>query len=351
VGTALVQATVITRSGAVAITFVPGEPYSIDLIGVEPGVLECCVGRATATAMVRDRYGNPVADGTVVIFDVTPQGHVEPIDGGRTTNGVARAIISAGTVPGPGNVWAWPEHYRSSVVDQMPIAFVAGPPEYLELSVEPPRLMVGGSRATVKLHMVDCGGNPVKAGTLVTFTIVSGEGTLTPERTTTASDDGWAFSTLTSPDVAGSATIRAVADSREATVVVEYIPGSPFEVMLKADPLSIVATGLSTSTVHAEIKDRYGNHVQDRTTVVFSTDLGRFETGPSFGTSTLGGQATAILTSSTTPGIARVAATSGGKRGEVFVDFYYSPTPTPTPTPPTPRWSVRLPMIMKRSRP
>jgi len=211
--------------------------------------------------------------------------------------------------------------------------------------------MVGGSRATVKLHMVDCGGNPVKAGTVVTFSITSGGGTLSPAIATTERDDGWAFSALTSPDVAGSATIRAVANGREATAVVRYIPGPPFEVTLTADPLSIAATGMATSTVHAQVRDRYGNHVQDRTTVVFSTDLGRFETGPSFSTSTLGGQASAILTSSTTPGVARVAATSGGRRGEIFVDFYYSPTPTPTPTPPTARWSVRLPMILRRSRP
>jgi len=94
--------------------------------------------------------------------------------------------------------------------------------------------------------------------------------------------------------------------------------------------------------VSAEVKDAYGNDVADRTTVVFSTDLGRFATGLTYRASTLGGRASAELTSSMTPGIARVAASAAGRRAEIFVDFYYAPTPTP----PLPFRSV-VPIIMK----
>jgi hypothetical protein len=104
---------------------------------------------------------------------------------------------------------------------------------------------------------------------------------------------------------------------------------------------------VSTSTIGAEVKDRYGNAVADRTAISFSTELGRFETGPSYGTFTLGGRASAILSSSTTPGIARVAAMAAGKRAEVYVDFYFAPTPTP---PPAWRWTLRLPIIVKNHR-
>jgi len=342
VGTAIVRGAVGADSAAVAVTFSAGEPHSIEIISVEPGVIPGCVGTALATVVVKDRYGNFVTDGTVVVFDVTPQGDVEPIDGGRTTNGVAQAIISAGTVPGPATVWAWPERYRTSVVDQYGITFLVGPPDYIEASVEPPRLMAGGSRATVRVRVFDCGGYPVTDGTLVTFTIASGQGSLAPQSTTTAS--GWAYSTLTSPEVAGSAIIRVTSGEREANVVVEYIPGPPFEILLTADPWSIPANGVYTSTISAEIKDLFGNHVADRTAVVFSTDLGRFETGISYSTSTLGGRAGAVLISSTTPGIARVAATAGGRRAETYVDFYFEPTPTP---PPSMRWKAYLPIIVK----
>jgi len=343
VGTAIVRGTVGPNSATVAVIFSPGEPHSIKVLSVEPAVIPGCVGTALVTSLVKDRYGNVVHDGTVVVFDVTPQhGGVEPIDGGRTTAGIAQAIISAGTLPGPATVWAWPEQFRTSVVDQYGITFLVGPPDRIELTIEPPLLPVGGNRATVKAHILDCGGYPVTDGTPVTFTITSGGGRLSPQSTTTA--DGWAYSYIYSPEVVGSATIRVTSGDREANAVIEYIPGPPFEVLVTADPLSIAANGVSTTTVGAEVKDRFGNHVQDRTTVVFSTDLGRFEGGLSYNTTTLGGRAGAVLTSSTVPGIARVSATAGGRRSEIYVDFYFVPMPTPTPTQ---RQKVFLPLIMR----
>jgi uncharacterized repeat protein (TIGR01451 family) len=341
-GTAIVRGAVGADSASVVVTFEPGPPHTIKILSIEPGVVPGCGGTALARAEVRDRYANLVRDGTVVVFDVVPQGDVDPIDGGRTTNGVASALISSGTVPGPAIVYAWPRGYRTSAVDDFPIVFEAGPPDRLEVSAEPPRLVVGGNRATIKVRVLDCGGNNVDEGTAVTFTLVSGAGGLSPQMAATAS--GWAYSYLTSPDQTGSAEIRVTSGDQETTVVVEYIPGPPFDITLTADPLSIPANGVSRSTISAEFKDRYGNAVADRTAVVFSTELGRFETGASYSTFTLGGRATAVLSSSTTPAIARVAAAAAGKRGEIYVDFYFEPTPSYG-------WTLHLPIIKKNHRP
>jgi adhesin/invasin len=235
-------------------------------------------------------------------------------------------------------VHAWPKGYRTSAFDDFPIVFEAGPPDRLEASPEPPRLLVGGNRATIRVHVLDCGGNAVDDGTLVTYTLVSGEGSLSPQ--TSSTGNGWAYSYLTSPDRTGSATVRVAAGDREAMVVVEYIPGPPFDITLTADPLSIPANGVSTSIIGAEVKDSHGNAVADRTTIVFSTELGRFETGASYTTSVMGGRASAVLTSSSTAGIARVAALTAGKRGEIYVDFYFGPTPSAG-------WKQYLPIIFK----
>ncbi|KPL14866.1 MAG: hypothetical protein AMJ93_17145 [Anaerolineae bacterium SM23_84] len=350
-GTAIVRGAVGELFAETAITFEVGVPDSIALT-VTPGVIPGCGGTAIAEALVTDHHGNPVRDGIVVAFDVTPQGAAEPIAGGRTTDGVASAIISSGTVPGPATVHAWWGPARTSVVDQFPVVFEAGPPDEVTLSAEPPNVLVGGNHATLRLQAADCAGYEVTDGTPVTFTIASGQGSLQPMVTTTAS--GRAQSTLTSPNQTGSATIRATVGDREVTVVVEYIPGRAFNVNLTADPLSIPADGMSTSTIVAEVTDSHGNNVADRTTVVFSTDLGRFDTGTSYVTSTLGGKASATLTSSSTPGLARVGAVAGGKRSEIHIDFYYAPpatpTPTLTPTPtPTPRWewTVWLPIVVR----
>jgi adhesin/invasin len=108
VGAAVVRASVSMHSAAVVVTFSSGEPHSIEIQSVEPAVIQSCEGAGLATVEVLDRFGNRVPDGTVVVFDVIPQGDVEPLDGGRTTNGIAQAIIAAGTVPGPATLFAWP---------------------------------------------------------------------------------------------------------------------------------------------------------------------------------------------------------------------------------------------------
>jgi uncharacterized repeat protein (TIGR01451 family) len=359
--TATVGSLVATRQ--VEFRYVPGDPDSVRFLSVEPGVIPDCVGQALATVLVLDHNGNPVRDGTVVSFMVAPTGEANPIDGGRTTNGYARAIIAAGMEPVPAIVKAIVGDQHTSISASFPITFIVGPPDRLEnLSAQPPELAVGGNTSTIKVRVLDCSDRyPVTDGTVVTFTLASGLGALSPLTTTTA--NGWAYSALTSPDETGTALVRVRAGEREATLLVVYIPGPPFDVAVMPSPLSIAANGVSTSTILAEVKDQYGNFVADGTRIEFSTTLGRFVTGPSttgptFNTTTLGGWAKAILISSDTPGVARVAAEAGGKRGEDFVEFYYVPGPTPTPTrtsmpTPTPTATrvpghgLYLPLLMK----
>jgi len=344
VGQALVRGRIRTESGAVVVTFGPGDPYAITL-RVDPGTIVGCGGTALARAEVKDRYGNHVRDGTVVVFDVAPQGEVRPIDGGRTTDGWASAWVVSGAVPGPATVWAWPENWRSQVVAQFPMDFLVGPADRVELTAVPSPLPVGHERGVIKLHAVDCGGYPVANGTPVTFTITTGEGSLSPQFTTTT--NGWAYSDLTSPDEAGSASIRASIDGREATVVVVYDPGPVYNVEVDAVPALIAANGVSTATITAKLRDRWGNYVADRTELIFTTDLGSFSGSQSFRTSTRGGLAAAVLTAGLTPGRGHVAATANnGRRGETYIDLFSAPTPTPTLTP-TPRSKIALPIIMK----
>jgi adhesin/invasin len=342
IGQALVRGKIRTESGAVVVTFGPGDPYTITL-NVDPGTIVGCGGTALARAEVKDRYGNHVRDGTVVVFDVAPQGEVRPIDGGRTTDGVATAWVVSGAVPGPATVWAWPENWRSQVVAQFPLDFLVGPADSIELTAVPTSLSVGHERGVIKLHAIDCGGYPVANGTPVSFTITTGEGSLSPQFTTTT--NGWAYSDLTSPDETGSATIRASIDGREASVVVVYDPGPVYNVEVDAVPALIAANGVSTATITAKLRDRWGNYVADRTELIFTTDLGSFSGSLSFRTSTRGGLASAILTAGLTPGRGHVAATANnGRRGETYIDLFSAPTPTPTPTP---GWKIGLPIIMK----
>jgi hypothetical protein len=342
VGPAVVNGRIRTESGTIIVNFGPGDPYTIRFLSVEPELIPSCGGSALAIVEVKDRYGNVVRDGTVVVFDVAPQGDVRPVDGGRTTNGVARAIVSAGSVAGPATLWAWPENWRSQVVAQHSVVFLVGPPHDMTLVANPISLPVGGNRAKIQVHVVDCDGKPVEDSTAVTFTLTSGEGILSPQYTHTT--NGNAYADLTSPGETGSATISAQAGNLQRTVSVQYVPGPAAVIDLIAVPQRLYADGVSTSTICAEIKDRWGNHLPDRTEVTFSTSLGRFETGSGITGRIQGGSACVILTAGNTEGSARVSARCQGVWQDVYVTFVMAPTPTPTPTP---RWSIRLPIIMK----
>ncbi len=346
IGPALVRGVIRGVPGEIVINWQPGDPYTIT-VTVDPKIIPDCVGTAGVRALVRDRYLNPVRDGTVVVFRVSPQGEVRPVEGGRTVDGVATAVLSAGGVPGPATVMAWPEQWQGSVNGRDYVTFVVGPPDVLALTADPPDLLVGGQRSTLRLHVLDCGGYPVTDTTAVTFTITAGEGIVSPPTTNTT--NGWAYATLTSPAETGAATIRAQAGNREAAIIVHYRPGPPCDIRLTAVPAAIAADGVSTCTVCAEIQDCWGNYVADRTNVSFTTSRGRFETGSSFSTFTVAGRACAILMSSTTFGPAVVASQSGDVRAERVVDFYFSPTPTPSPTP-VPAARTYLPIIRKKSR-
>jgi len=107
---------------------------------------------------------------------------------------------------------------------------------------------------------------------------------------------------------------------------VTTIPGPPYSpstVTVTADPKTIPADGVSTSTIIAVIKDMFDNNVADGTAVTFTTDLGAFtESGSqTYDTTTAGGAATATLRSSTTPGRATVKATSDSASGQTTVEF------------------------------
>jgi hypothetical protein len=63
-------------------------------------------GRSTTTisAEIRDRQGRLVPDGTQVVFTTNRGSFSDPVV--KTTNGIARAIFSAGSVPGTANIQA-----------------------------------------------------------------------------------------------------------------------------------------------------------------------------------------------------------------------------------------------------
>lgn len=130
--------------------------------------------------------------------------------------------------------------------------------------------------------------------------------------------DGEAQATLTSSTTPETATLTASAPPHTApatiTTTVEFIAGLPYTVTLTANPTTIVANGVTTSTLTATVKDASANAVADGTIVYFSTDLGILAalSRDMVVKTTTDGVATAVLTSTKRAGVATAEAASDG---------------------------------------
>jgi len=200
------------------------------------------------------------------------------------------------------------------------MTFTVGLPSQITVIAYPTSIGLNGQTSAITATVKDVGGNLVGDGTGVTFrTSLGSLGSITVTKTTT---NGAATATLTSQTTAGTATVTATADSAVGTTNVAFVPDPPHTVAVTANPPSIPANGISTSTITAVVKDQYGNNVRDGTVVTFTTTAGSLGSTTVTKT-TVNGVATAALTSSTTPGSATVTATADGKQGQASVDFYY----------------------------
>jgi len=94
----------------------------------------------------------------------------------------------------------------------------------------------------------------------------------------------------------------------------------PHKIVVTANPAQIVADGVSTSTITAEITNEDGNPVADGTQVTFTTTSGHFPADP-YVTTTTNGIATALLTSSDQVGKATVTVSAGPCSESVEVQF------------------------------
>lgn len=133
-----------------------------------------------------------------------------------------------------------------------------------------------------------------------------------------------------SPDLASGTVITNTAQisgegmevvpaNNTSTVAVTVSPPA-YSISVEAAPTRIVADGVSTSTITAEVTDENGNPIADGTPVTFTTDFGHFPTDPYVNTTT-DGKATAILTSSDQVGTATVTVNAGSRSETVTVEF------------------------------
>ena len=205
---------------------------------------------------------------------------------------------------------------------------VTGAPNVITLTATPSSITANGtSQSTITATVKDSvanGSNPVPNQT-VTFT--TNLGTVTASAVTNSV--GVAVVNLTSGTIAGTATVTAVDGAATNTVSVVFTSGSVANtVTLTPSPATILADGISTSTVTALVKD-IGNNPVAGQTVTFSTTKGIVST-PS--TTNASGIATATVTSGISAGTATVTAVAGTKSGFTTITFVAGPAAIVTVT-------------------
>ncbi len=293
-GIATVTAAAGAAQGAVAVAFLPGPPASVQLTA---NPIQIPVGghTSTLTALARDQYGNPVADGTLVSFSTT-KGSIAPTPV-ATVDGIAHSTLTSGTQAGVAVVAA----QAGTASTSTNLVFAPGPPAAISLAATPPSIPVGGQAGLVA-SVADAFGNPVANGTPVTFS--TSLGNVSPAVVPTSG--GQVSSTLLAGTLVGQALVTAVAGGAAGQTVVPILPGPPALLGLVAIPAAIPVTG--TSTLSATVADPYGNLVADGTWVNFRSTLGTMNP---LAAPTWSGIATATLQAGGEPGWSTVTAWTG----------------------------------------
>jgi len=323
-GVAHITAESNSKSDTAIVKVAAGPPFDIQ-VTADPAYIP--IGGATSriTAMVKDRYGNNVVNGTNVDF-ITTLGSIWP-SSDATIEGAAVVTLTSGIIKGPATITAisGPEEGAVDVI------FTVGPPFFINVEADPSTIGLDGETSDIQATVKDMGGNNVADGTEVTFS--TSLGVLGSTMVIKTTINGVAMAVLTSETTAGTAIITATADSHSHTTQVVINPDPPNDVAVTADPMLIPADGVSTAAIRTLVTDQYDNPVADGTNCSFETTLG--SVWPLFDT-TLNGVAETTLTVGEDAGLAVVKAICAGLEDTILVSFY------------EPRFKVYLPLVFKR---
>ena len=297
------------------VTVVPGAAAVVTVTANPATILADGLATAVITAEVRDRYNNPVLDGTSITFTTSLTGTTF-LPGGAATQvvntigGMATTTLQAGIVAGTATITANAGTARGSTQ----VRLVALEPWWVYISAHPPVIRVSNGEVTTTLRItVTDQYNNLVNGAAVALTTTAGSfpvsGGTTLNVTTT---NGIALAGLASSQTVTTATVTAAITTTgrpTATTEVFFKADLPYTITSEASPTLIRVCG-ETAVVTATIKDRFDNLVEDGTEVTFNIVQGeRGDMYPRL-TTTVNGVATSTV------------RTKGYLFGQRFLDVY-----------------------------
>ncbi len=264
------------------------------------------------TARLVNAENNPVS-GVSVTFAVDAGAIQSPV----VTDDMGLAMTSLATPAGvsTANVTA-----RFGGLSQQKAVNFAAPPATASvlLAAEPATLPAdGASRSVLTATVLDGQGEPVLDGTAVTFSVVSGDGSIvSPVRPTV---DGTATAIYVAGTVTGYVSVKAQVGSVSRSAQLSLTPLDVGGLALAANKASLLADGLDSAVLTATVTDPLGNPVQEGTAVQFATSSGVIE---DVTPTDAQGHATARIRSGRfQTGTGRVTASAAGFQKTVDVKF------------------------------
>jgi hypothetical protein len=325
-GTAMVSASSSGVAQSVYVEFIQkgGDPFSMTLSANPTTLPADGTSSSLITATLKDSAGNPVKPGTSVTFSTSlgkfSNGQKIITVSTPDATGVVSVSLMAGTTSGSAVVTATSDGVTQTVY----VTFTGAVVATINVTATPDTLLADGvSTSDIRAEVRDGQGNPIADGEVITFTIISGTGTLSAASATTSG--GFASVTYTASNTPGTVVIQAMSSNNISdTVNITLISSGVGTITLSASPSSLPADGASSSAVTAIVRDGAGDPVTKGTSVLFRTTLGTFSNGTdSITVATLAdtGIATVSLIAAAAPGTATVTAESGGVSQTTTVTF------------------------------
>ncbi len=328
----------------------PGEAAELELESDAEQVVADGVSSVNFTATLRDEYGNPIP-GEEVSFE-TDLGNIDDESINAITDSRGRATISlsshqvgTATLRAMNRYKSWledliPEENRKrglanpfkensspeaigyskegDITQDKSIEFIPSDPSNLFLEVDRKTVPADGeSGCRISAELKDEIGNPVRGREVVFETDL---GTIQPDNTVRTNDSGRATVTVTSVKV-GTASVRARTGGEKGLISgteVIFEAAEPAEIIMSAEPETIIADGEDKSEIDVRVQDANGNPVPDKK-VVFETDVGRILPDKERKTDREG--RTGVRITSRKTGQARVKAACGGAHSSIAMEL------------------------------
>ena len=176
------------------------------------------------------------------------------LDGTYTATLTSATSTGTATVTGTVNA--------AAITDNATVDFIPGPADETQslITAAPTSIVADGvTTSTITVQLKDANGNDLTSGgdAVALFTTLGSLGSVTDNL------DGTYTATLTSATSTGTATVTGTVNAAAITdnATVDFIPGPADETqsLITAAPTSIVADGVTTSTITVQLKDANGN--------------------------------------------------------------------------------------------